>query len=637
MTHRERILKAARGEMVDHLPYLPRFDLWYNANSMAGTLPERHKGRQLDEIARAEGWPLHKVVPEYLKIKDPEDNLHRALGLYHLKELTFRYIFPRDVDIEVSRDGDTVQVRYHTPVGTVSTTTGYTEEMRQSGASITWVKEHAIKGPDDYRVLAYIFGNMDFVPDYAEFTRWKESVGEDGVAATNALGTIAASPMHLIQKDLLGATEFYFHYNDHQREMRELAEALDSCYDKVLRIIADSPADAVAWGANFDDMITYPAYFEKDIMPWLRKAGDVLHEKGKLLYGHCDGENLGLMDLIRDSGLDVAEAVTPYPMTKVRIEEYYRHWRGRVAILGGIPECLLLEESTTREDFEEYLDYFFKAVAPGDGMIVGIGDTTPAHADFERLVRIGERVEQEGRLPMEAGGFRPVSGETLKKAAGQEACAAMTGEDFRIIQQDVLTGDNTAIKEHCRQMLERGFRAADILNHGMLAAMEVIGLRFKDGSVFIPEVLLSARAMNEALTVLEPYLAGEKQANAGKVLIGTVLGDLHDIGKNMVLTMLRGTGFDVIDLGINVKSADFVKAVSEHRPDILGLSALLTTTMPEMRKVVEGLKEAGLRDKVKVMVGGAPVNSKFANDIGADGYARDAGDAVSLAKSLLHG
>lgn len=635
MTHRERILKAARGEMVDHLPYLPRFDLWYNANSMAGTLPDRHKGRELDEIARAEGWPLHKVIPEYLKVREPEDNLHRALGLYRLKELTFKFIFPRDVNIEVHRDGDTVQVTYHTPVGRVRTVTGYTEEMKQSGASITWVKEHAIKGPEDYKVLAYIYGNMDFVPDYDIFEQWKTTVGEDGVAVTNALGTVCASPMHLIQKDLLGATEFYFHYNDHKQEMNELAEALGICYDKVLQIIADSPADAVASGANFDDMITYPAYFEKEILPWMRKYADVMHEKGKLLYGHCDGENLGLMDLIRDSGLDVAEAVTPYPMTKVRIDEYYRHWRGRVAILGGIPECLLLEESTTREDFEAYLDDFFKAVAPGNGMIVGIGDTTPAHADFDRLVRIGERVEKEGRLPLEAGSFNPVSLEKPGGAKDQVDDRPAQDEHFQTIRTDVLQGENQSIQEHCRQLLDQGFRAVDILNQGMLSAMEVIGERFKDGSVFIPEVLLSARAMNDALVVLEPYLAGEKSTSRGKVLIGTVLGDLHDIGKNMVSTMLRGTGFEVIDLGINVKKEAFVQKVAEHQPDILGLSALLTTTMPEMKKIIASLREAGLRDQVKIIVGGAPVNQKFADDIGADGYARDAGDAVSLAKTLV--
>lgn len=167
--------------------------------------------------------------------------------------------------------------------------------------------------------------------------------------------------------------------------------------------------------------------------------------------------------------------------------------------------------------------------------------------------------------------------------------------------------------------------------------MEVIAERFKSGEVFIPEVLLSARAMNEGVLVLEPYLAGGQAVAQGKVLIGTVQGDLHDIGKNLVVTMLRGVGFEVKDLGIDVPASKFMKMVEEFKPDFLGLSALLTTTMPQMKTVIDGLVQSGLREKVKVMVGGAPVNPKFARGIGADGYAHDAGEAVKLTKKLLQG
>ena len=167
--------------------------------------------------------------------------------------------------------------------------------------------------------------------------------------------------------------------------------------------------------------------------------------------------------------------------------------------------------------------------------------------------------------------------------------------------------------------------------------MEVIGEKFKTGDVFIPEVLLSARAMNEALVPLEKHLAADMEGGSGKILIGTVKGDLHDIGKNMVFTMLRGVGFEVKDLGINVPAERFVQEVATFRPHILGLSALLTTTMPEMRNVIDALIAARLRDTVKVMVGGAPVNAKFAGSIGADGYGADAGEAVVLAKKLMQG
>jgi methylmalonyl-CoA mutase cobalamin-binding domain/chain len=148
---------------------------------------------------------------------------------------------------------------------------------------------------------------------------------------------------------------------------------------------------------------------------------------------------------------------------------------------------------------------------------------------------------------------------------------------------------------------------------------------------------MSARAMNDALAVLEPHLAREKKDATGKVLLGTVRGDMHDIGKNLVATMLRGVGFEVVDLGINISVDDFIKNVETHRPNILGMSALLTTTMPEMKKVIDTLAARGLRGDVKVIVGGAPLNEKFARDIGADGYGADAGSSVDLARRLLKG
>jgi len=214
---------------------------------------------------------------------------------------------------------------------------------------------------------------------------------------------------------------------------------------------------------------------------------------------------------------------------------------------------------------------------------------------------------------------------------------SLPDETFQELGEAVICGDHVGIGEKVERLLERGILAGDILQRGLIRAMESIGARFKRGEVFIPEVLLSARAMNQALRVLEPHLAGERFQKGGRVLIGTVKGDLHDIGKNMVATMLRGVGFEVTDLGINVSSEQFVRGVESYKPQILGLSALLTTTMPEMAKVIQALEAKGLRNLLKVMVGGAPVNQKFATDIGADGYAQDAGEAVSLAKRLLDG
>ncbi len=650
MTHRERLLRVAKGEMVDTIPWIPRIDLWHNAKSLEGTLPKKYRQYSVEDIHRAEGWPLHKVIPEYLKPDKPEDIIHRGIGLYRLKEFPYDFEFSSEIEIEVdyeeSDDESMTHVVYHTAVGTVSVTHGVTAEMKKSGASISWVKEHAVKTKDDYHTLAHLFANLKLRPNYERFTRWKDFVGEEGIAVAQGMGIACSSPMHFIQKTFLDATAFYLHYHDYPKEMAELVEVLEPIYHQLIDILAGSPADAVLWSGNVDDMITYPTYFEKDILPWCRKAGQKLHDADILTVMHPDGENRGLMDLIPKCEMDIADAVTPYPMTKMDIKEYYERWcrSGKMTIQGGIPEIFLLEESTTRNELEHYIDHLLNVITPGTRFIASIGDTSPPNTDFDRLIYIGERIEKEGKLPLKAGSFNPVSQERLTQAGAKPkilhrtlpATAPAKEDDlFITLRQSVLAGDIKILVDNVGKMLDLNFDAHEILNSGMLAAMEIIGERFKDGTVFIPEVLLSARAVNEAMKLLEPHLAGKQFGKSDKIMVGTVLGDLHDIGKNLVLTMLKGVGYKVVDLGVNVKVDHFIQQVSEHKPQILGISALLTTTMPQMRMIIRALEEAGFRNHLKVIVGGAPVNAKFADDIGADGYAQDAGETTTLVKSLL--
>ena len=647
MTHRERISAVFRGETVDVIPWIPRIDLWHNAHEMAGTLPKKFQGMTVEEIHRYMGWPLHKVVPEYLKPEKPEDIYHRGIGLYDLKEFPYTFEFSSDVNIqvEIEEDEDEVMthVVYNTPVGTVSVRHGLTSEMKKSGASISWVKEHVIKGPEDYKVLAYIFGNLNLRPAYERYNRWRKFIGDDGLAIAQGLGIGCTSPIHFIQKTFLDATAFYLHYEDYPKEMAHLAEALETPYNQLIDILAESGVDGVMWSSNVDDMITYPALYRKHFQPWCHKVADKLSAKNILLVMHPDGENTGLMNLIAESRMDVADAVTPFPMTKVKIETFYDRWcrPGHLSIQGGIPEMLLLEESSSRDDLEAYMDHLFKVIAPGHHFVASIGDTTPPAADFDRLLYIAERIEKEGRLPLAAGSFRPVSEETLqtdRRSTVPETEGRVPAKidiAYETVLENVLKGKQEKVVENVRYLLDEGYEAQGILNIGMLPAMEVIGAKFADGTVFIPEVLLSARAMNEALKILEPHLTTKERQSPGKIMIGTVRGDLHNIGKNMVITMLRGVGFEVVDLGVNVKVEDFVAEAKKHMPQILGLSALLTTTMPQAKDVIDAFVEAGLRDQVKVIIGGAPVNQKFADDIKADGYAANAGEAVDLTKRLL--
>jgi corrinoid protein of di/trimethylamine methyltransferase len=635
MTHRQRLLNAVRGDMPDHIPYAPRIDLWYNANSLNGTLPQRHQGKTRDQIALSEGWALHKVVADHLHQPNPDAMLHRALGVHFMKEYVAHFTFSDRVKIEIKRAGDRTRIRYTTAKGSITTSTVYSQEMRRSGTSVPWIEEHAVKAPGDLKVLAGMFENMDVVANYDAFKVHQAEVGENGLPVTAF--TVAAGPVHHIQKYFLDATEFFHYYRDHLPEILYLADALAPLYENALRIVAESPAEVIQWGSNFDDMLTFPPMFAQHFVPWIRKAKEVLGPKNIRILCHTDGENLGLMDLLHESGMDVAEAVCPAPMTKVSIQEYYRRWSDRITIFGGLPSNLLLPQLTPEKDFQNFMDGLFSGIGTGVRFIIGVADTTPPDADFERLVRIGDMVREKGRLPLQAGAFNPVDTAAVAEVLAKKEPAAPAPPDTRFtkIWQAVLNGQEQALIEEVKELLRRKVAPKDIIDQGMVAAMESLNHSFKNGTVFIPEVLAAARAMNSAVLFLEPHLAEKDKRAGGKILIGTVKGDLHDIGKNMVATMVRGVGFNVVDLGINVAVDAFVKKVAEERPQVLALSALLTTTMPEMRKVIGALTQAGIRETVRVIVGGAPVNQNFANDIGADGYARDAADAIDLVRSLI--
>ncbi|MBC7259071.1 MAG: corrinoid protein [Chloroflexi bacterium] len=195
-------------------------------------------------------------------------------------------------------------------------------------------------------------------------------------------------------------------------------------------------------------------------------------------------------------------------------------------------------------------------------------------------------------------------------------------------------GEDEEVAELVQQALDSGLTPKEILQDGLIAGMDQVGKDFKAGDLFVPEVLIAARAMHAGMNVLRPLLSASDSPTVGKYVIGTVKGDLHDIGKNLVKMMLEGAGFETVDLGTDVAPEAFVQAVQEHKPRIVGMSALLTTTMVNMKSTIDALQEAGLRDSVKIMVGGAPVTAAFAQQIGADAYAPDAATAVDVARKL---
>jgi 5-methyltetrahydrofolate--homocysteine methyltransferase len=208
-------------------------------------------------------------------------------------------------------------------------------------------------------------------------------------------------------------------------------------------------------------------------------------------------------------------------------------------------------------------------------------------------------------------------------------------DTLKQMAEKLYSGDADAAAALTQQALDEGLSPGQVLNDGLVAGMDRVGVDFRNGELFVPEVLIAARAMRAGMDVLRPLLVESDVEPAGKVVMGTIAGDLHDIGKNLVAMMLEGGGFEVIDVGTDTAPEKFIEVVQIKQPDLIGMSALLTTTMPAMKKTIDALVEAGVRANVKVMIGGAPVTQTYADEIGADGYAPDAASAVELARSLV--
>ena len=237
--------------------------------------------------------------------------------------------------------------------------------------------------------------------------------------------------------------------------------------------------------------------------------------------------------------------------------------------------------------------------------------------------------EHEGLLKE----FEWVTKESEKKHIGESI--AKTSLEMQEIAFALIQGDNESVDKLTKQNLDNGIEANEILDDGLLNGMAIVGVKFRDNIIFVPEVLISARAMKAGMTHLEPILSESGIEPQGTVVMGTVKGDLHDIGKNLCIMMLRGSGFIVHDLGVDTSPEDFADGFEEHEPDVIGMSALLTTTMPNMGRTIQYFEDIGLREDVRLMVGGAPVTQEFADEMGADAYGESAVDAVDKAKELI--
>ncbi|MCX7030590.1 MAG: hypothetical protein NTU62_10795 [Spirochaetes bacterium] len=389
MNWRDAMLGVMRGEPALGLLFVPRLDIWYNANRKRGTLPEELQSLDLAGVAERLGVGFHSVVPDFARTGDDRNLHHRALGFYNHPDFPYRADFS-GIEHRVVVEQQALSTIYRTSTGDVSTRIRYGPEFLDSGASIPDILEPAIKGPDDYPRVAEIMSKERIVPAPEGFERYRARIGERGVAV--AYLSLAASPMHHIMRDVRKLEPFFFDMADDPRPVHALAETLAVLHDAMVSAALDSSAEVVLLGANYDDAITYPPFFDRHIMPWLRKAAQRLHGAGKLLMTHTDGENQRLLPLFLQSRFDIADSVCPAPMTRVTLRDYRIAFGRSVTIWGGIPSIMVLESSCSEADFRSYVDTLIEETRPYNNFILSVADTLPPDADFERILYIRDRV-----------------------------------------------------------------------------------------------------------------------------------------------------------------------------------------------------------------------------------------------------
>ena len=436
----------------------------------------------------------------------------------------------------------------------------------------------------------------------------------------------------------MGAETFF----DALEKDEELAGAIinkigDIQFQTFLRVTEHPCVGAVL---NPDDiafntgLLVHPKYLRKYLFPWYKKMGKICREKGIGFIFHSDGDCTEVMDDLIDCGFHAFNPIQPNAMNIVEVK---KKWGKKLCLIGNINLDSTLTLGTP-EDVRAEVYERIRTIGPGGGYMVSSSNSITDYVPPENMKALLDATYEFGKYPieLEEGGVKGKFWTSQTKIRKTETTKVETGLDVNAYVEALIANDIPKAIATMQKDIDGGTAPQDVVSLGLVPAITIVGEQFQNGQIYIPEMMIAARAMSATLEHFKEKLAGKGEAKKlGTVVIGTVQGDLHDIGKNLVAMILKGQGFQVEDLGVSVSAAKFVQAVSDKKPDVLAMSALLTTTMTEMKSTIEGLKAAGLRQQVKVIVGGAPVTPAFAEEIGADGTAYDAPGAAKLCKDLL--
>ena len=407
-------------------------------------------------------------------------------------------------------------------------------------------------------------------------------------------------------------------------------------YETFLRVIEHPCVGAVLHPddiAHNTGLLVHPKYLRKYVFPWYKKMSEVCKDRGIGHVFHSDGDCTEVMDDLIEVGFNGFHPVQPNAMDIVEVK---RRWGKKLCLIGNINLDSTLTLGTP-EDVRAEVYERIRTIGPGGGYMVASSNSITDYVPLANMKAMIEATFEFGKYPIELeegkvkGKIWTFRGKP-KVAIQQEEVSDLDVDGYAAA---LLSGKPDSVATLFQEDMKKGISASQILSKGLVPAMTAIGQKFQRGEIYIPEMMIAAKTMSTIIERFKGDLVSATQEARGKVVIGTVKGDLHDIGKNLVSMMLEGQGFVVKDLGVSVSPEKFVEAVRQERPQILAMSALLTTTMIEMKNVIEALKEAGLRGEVKVIVGGAPVTQNFADQIGADAYAYDAPGAAQKCKELV--
>ena len=452
-----------------------------------------------------------------------------------------------------------------------------------------------------------------------------------GMKAIPALGKIY-TPVWM----LMGAEVFFNALETDEALPAAVFEKVGQIQFDTFQRLLDHPCVGAVFNpddiAHNTGLLVNPKYLRKYVFPWYKKMGDICRDRGIGFVYHTDGDcTEALQDLI-DCGFHGFHPIQPNCMDIVEVKQ---KWGDSLCLLGNINLDSTLTLGTP-DDVRAEVYERIRTIGPGGGYMVASSNSIPDYVPLDNMKALLNATVEFGKYPLELEEGKIKGKIWTFKGKPQTGGETAAGDlDIDAYMSAMLGNDTEGLIALAQADIDAGREAGGVINAGMIPAMTEVGRLFQSGEIYIPEMMIAAKTMSDALGHFKNQLVERAEEKRGTVIIGTVKGDLHDIGKNLVTMMLEGQGFTVEDLGVSVATDKFVDAVKSKKPDVLAMSALLTTTMVEMKNTIDAMEEAGLRESLRIIVGGAPLTQAFADQIGADGYAYDAPGAAQKCMELL--